>query len=120
MYFPIAILAQAISLGRIGKGEFRGELGTSRSSSRSLPWTRSRVPPLQLTCTLDNQAFTGLDAAFPAVSAAAEANRTNAAFCQGHGYEIAAIGDHGKALYARQFHMPRTATAADGTRDSLD
>ena len=23
-----------------------------------------------------------------------------------HGYEVAAIGEHGKALFARQFHMP--------------
>ena len=25
---------------------------------------------------------------------------------QRHGYEVDAIGEHGKALYARQFHMP--------------
>ena len=25
---------------------------------------------------------------------------------QRHGYEVDAIGEHGKALYARQFHIP--------------
>ena len=36
--------------------------------------------------------------------AAAKPNREQQV--QRHAYEVAAIGDHGKPLYARQFHMP--------------
>ena len=37
-----------------------------------------------------------------------------------HGFEVDAIGEHGKALYARQFHMPLFGHANGFSSDNLD